>query len=183
MDQCLGINWYGSSDKTVQDAARLLAEILAASGKYVQAYFPVDLPVCRFPAIASNRVSDTPIKSHSPSTPARVAVVLDARVLKYADSREDIRKQPLLVINTALDPALIKEKLNLAVNQVLCLDIGDCTPPYIPFFILLVDRLGIFPPEVFKKRLEVFLSTQVKAEPLAEQLKSIDRVLQEVREA
>lgn len=179
----LGIKWYGSTNKGVQEAAHALAEVLALAGKHVQAFSQSDPPLCPFPTVASNRVSDTPIKNHSELIIAQVAVVLDARLLKIADIREEIGRQKLLIIDTPLDPALIKEKLNLSGNRVLCLDVGDCTLPYIPLFMLLVDRFGIVPMEVFKKSLETFLSTRVKAEPLAERLKNIGQALREVREA
>ena len=93
------IRWHGRGGQGVVTVAQLLAEAAVREGKYAIAipYFGAERRGA--PVVASNRISDKPIRSRSSVKEPDVVVVLDPNLPFMVDVTEGLREGGLLVIN------------------------------------------------------------------------------------
>jgi pyruvate ferredoxin oxidoreductase gamma subunit len=65
------------------------------------------------PVAAFNRLSDKPIRSHAGMKTPRVVVVLDASLIESAKVTEGLGDGGILLVNSNVDPAELRKRLNL----------------------------------------------------------------------
>lgn len=182
MGKNVTIKWYGRAEQGVMSAASTLAEIMAASGKYVQAFPEFNIKKCGAPLAAYNRVSASPIKLHSPVENADIEVILDQGVLGNIDLKTASKQDTVYILNTSLSPEAVKEKYNLERNRILTLDTATVSP-HIGLMTLVVNCAGLLPIETFKERLKGIFNHGRNGEKAAADAEIIDRALREVRQA
>lgn len=183
MGKNVTIKWHGKADRGLMDAASTLAVVLAAEGKYVQAFPGFGFKTCGAPATAFNRVSQSPIKLHSFVEKPDVEVVADPGLLKYIDfipGSTENGENTSYIINTSLTPEFIKEKFNLMGNKIFTLDIPSVSP-HIALMTVVINHLELLPIENFKERLKKTLSDKLDNESVMESILIIDRALNEVQ--
>ncbi|MCP4221253.1 MAG: hypothetical protein GY765_41890 [bacterium] len=186
MGKYLEIKWQGQAGQGMCTASAILAEILAAEGKYVQA-FPQFTPQKRSPVVlAFNRFSDSPIKIHSAVVRAGIVMILDCRQLLNPSVKKNAAENAAYFINTSYNPEFIKEKLNLQDNKVHTLDADtiareeSAVPiPNIALMTALVAATNMIPIENYNKRLKESLSRRLSTEQTTANLAVIQRSLKE----
>ncbi len=184
------IKWQGRPGQGVVTAARVLAEVLALEGKYVQA-FPEFIAQKRRPSIlAFNRLSETPIKTHAGVHNADMVVLMDARLLLHTDVKENAGEDAAYLVNTPYTPDFIKEKLHLSENsKIYTLDadiivkeeIGQPIPN-IPLMTIVTDVMDLMPMENFQDRLKQVLTLTFDPDVTAANLRTLERALNEVKQ-
>jgi pyruvate ferredoxin oxidoreductase gamma subunit len=177
----LEIKWHGRIGQGVMTAASILAEVLAMEGKYVQA-FPEFNHEENPPFVqAYNRLSDSPIRLHSPLVNSDIATFMDPSVILNANLDVNVNVSPAtdaidkvnantrenvcFIVNTSLHPQLIHEKLDAADSIVYTVDADVITReemgesfPNISLLAVLFHCIDWLPIEQFKQRLLESLS-------------------------
>ncbi|MEW6045384.1 MAG: 2-oxoacid:acceptor oxidoreductase family protein [Bacillota bacterium] len=120
----LEIRWHGRGGQGAKTAAFLLGEALATTGKYVQAFPEYGPERTGAPVVAYDRVSDQPIRLHSPVTRPRYVVVLDLTLAAAVDLAAGVPDDGLILVNTgrAADEVRRQLKLNGRPIRVLTVD-------------------------------------------------------------
>ena len=183
MGKNITIKWHGKTDRGLMDAASTLAVILAAAGKYVQAFPGFGVNTCGAPAAVFNRVSQSPIKLHSFIEKPDVEIVTEPGMLKYIDFAPDSvgnGEKSTYVICTSLAPEFIKEKFNLTANGIFTLSTPSFSP-HIALMTIVINHLELLPIGDFKERLKETLSGKLDNESVMESIRLIDRALDEVQ--
>lgn len=190
MSKYIEIKWQGSAGQGVVTAAAVLAEVLAGEGKYVQA-FPEFIAQKQRPSIlAFNRLSDTPIKTHSGVNRAGALVLMDVRQLLNANVKKNLKENADFIINTTCTPEFIKEKLNLSEeNKIYTLDANTIAHeeigrpiPNIPLMAVVLNSMDLISMDRFRHRLNELLSLKLSPELAAANIVTVERALNEVKE-
>lgn len=204
----LEIKWQGRVGQGVMAAASILAEVLAMEGKYVQA-FPgfnqeENAPFVR----AYNRLSDSPIRLHSPLINIDIEAIMDPSVILNANLGANVNGNPAAgaieeanadtgenvcyIVNTSLHPQLIHEKLDAAGSIVYTVnadvisseEIGEPFPN-ISLLTVLFHCIDWIPIEHVKQRLQESLANRWRTNHnfnfASASSKIIERSLREVR--
>ena len=204
----LEIKWHGRVGQGVMTAASILAEVLAMEGKYVQA-FPGFNHEENAPFVqAYNRLSDSPIRLHSPLINTDIAAIMDPSVILNANLGANVNgdaaegaieevnantgKNGCYIVNTSLHPQLIHEKLDAAGSIVYTVDADVITReeigepfPNISLLTVLFQCIDWLPIEHFKQRLRESLANRWRTNHnfnfASASSKIIERSLQEVQ--
>lgn len=172
----LTIKWHGKAGQDAFTAAAALARVLAAGGKYVQAFPEFGMNKCGAPEKAFNRVSASPIRLHSLVSEADIEAVLNPLVLQYLDIKAGAKADAVYLFNTALSAETLKEKLNLEKNRIITFDAG-ATPAYIPLTAIIVRLMDLMPAADFKEKLLEYLPVKTDNGTKAEYIKTLDLAL------
>ena len=163
----LEIRWHGRGGQGAKTAAFLLGEALATTGKYVQAFPEYGPERTGAPVVAYNRVSDEPIRLHSPVTRPRYGVVLDLTLAAAVDLAAGVPDDGLVLVNTGKAPEEVRARLELDGRpiRVLTVDAARISMatlkrniPNTPMLGALVAATGLLPKqallEVMRDNLE-----------------------------
>ena len=109
----------GQGSKTM---AQFLAEAAATQGKYVQA-FPFYGPARGGAAMdAFARISDRPVRVHTPIIDPDILVVIDETLLASQNMLGDMDKDQILVINTKKSATEIAKEYSCPAAKIYTLD-------------------------------------------------------------
>ncbi len=113
MAQLTEIRWHGRGGQGVVTAGELLAEAALDSGQYFQAFPDYGPERMGAPIRAFTRLSPEPITIHSQVEEPDVVLVLDPTLLGAVPVTDGLKKDGVLLVNTAMSPAEVREKLGL----------------------------------------------------------------------
>ncbi|MBI2865380.1 MAG: 2-oxoacid:acceptor oxidoreductase family protein [Chloroflexi bacterium] len=116
------IRWHGRAGQGVVTAGELLAHTALDEGKYFQAFPDYGPERSGAPIRAFTRISDEPIPVHCQITEPDVVLVLDPTLIGIVDFTEGIKDDGVLVVNTALSPAELREKIGFRQGHVFTID-------------------------------------------------------------
>lgn len=184
----LEIRWHGRAGQGVVTAAETLAEILAREGKFVQAFPNFGAEKRGAPISAYNRISSKPITIHQEITNPKIVVVTDPTLLGLINFAEGTPDDGIIITNSTLDPAYIKEKLKLHPRKVYSIDAYKIANeeigrpiPNIPMLAALFKVTGMMEMEKFKERVRASLEKKLKKEVVEANLRTIERAYKEVK--
>ena len=118
MEQPIEIRWHGRAGQGVVTAGELLAETAMKDGQYFQAFPDYGPERMGAPVKSYTRISKEPIEMHNQILEPDVVVVVNPNLIGIVDLIEGLDDQGVVVINTPLTPAEIREKLNLTDRPV-----------------------------------------------------------------
>lgn len=118
MGKLLEIRWHGRAGQGVVTAGELLAEAAMQEGKYFQAFPDYGPERMGAPVKSYTRISDQPIEIHSQIQHPDVVVVVNPNLIGVVNLTEGLADGGVVVINTPLSPAEIREKLGLIGRPV-----------------------------------------------------------------
>ena len=98
------IRWHGRGGQGAKTAAGLVAEVAMEEGKFSQGFPEYGPERMGAPIRGFTRISDKPIRVHSPITNPGVVVVLDDTLLSTVDVSEGMSKGGVLIVNTRKSP-------------------------------------------------------------------------------
>ena len=108
------IRWHGRGGQGAKTAAGLVAEVAMEEGKFSQGFPEYGPERMGAPIRGFTRISETPIRVHSPITNPGVVVVLDDTLLATVDVSDGMSKGGVLIVNTKKSPdeiaALVSSK-------------------------------------------------------------------------
>jgi len=120
MSQMTEIRWHGRAGQGVVTAGELLAESAMEEGKYFQAFPEYGSERMGAPIKAYTRISDEPIELHCPILQPDIVIVVNDNLVGVVDLTEGLKPNGVLIINTTLTPARIRERLDYRAGQVWC---------------------------------------------------------------
>ena len=100
MKDLIEIRWHGRGGQGAKTASLLLADAAFNTGKYIQGFPEYGPERTGAPLTAYNRISTTPIRSHSNVYYPDYVVVVDDTLLEAVPVAQGIRDGGAIVINT-----------------------------------------------------------------------------------
>jgi pyruvate ferredoxin oxidoreductase gamma subunit len=186
--QPLEIRWHGRGGQGAKTAALLFGEAALDTGLYIQAFPEYGPERMGAPVAAFNRLSDKPIRSHAGMKTPRVVVVLDASLIEPAKVTDGIEDGGILLVNSNVDPAELRKRLNLPPGIKLYVVDASKTVgknvPNTPMLGALVKATGVLEFEPMMKAIKQKLGEKFRGgkEKFVEpNLVSVRRAYEEVR--
>ncbi len=118
MEKLKEVRWHGRGGQGAWTASEILAKAAILEGKYIQSFPEFGPERMGAPVNSYTRVSDEPIKLHCSVYNPDIAVVLDSTLLKTVPVTQGLREDGVLVVNTEVAPAEIRERLDLKTGKV-----------------------------------------------------------------
>lgn len=118
MDKLIEIRWHGRAGQGVVTAGELLAETAMKEGKYFQAFPDYGPERMGAPVKSYTRISVQPIEVHNQILEPDVIVVVNPNLIGVVDLVEGLGDQGIVIFNTPLPPAEIREQLKLTGRPV-----------------------------------------------------------------
>lgn len=122
MAELTEIRWHGRGGQGVVTAGELLAEAALDRGLYFQAFPDYGPERMGAPIRAFTRLSPDPITIHSQVEEPDVVLVLDPTLLGPVPVTEGLKDDGILLVNTGMDPAGVREILGLKKGKVFTVD-------------------------------------------------------------
>ena len=122
MSDCIEIRWHGRGGQGAVTASELLAETALEEDKHFQAFPEYGPERMGAPVRAYTRISTGPIRQHCPITDPDVVVVLDPTLIGVVDVTDGLKEHGILVVNTHLSPADMRERLHMDGRRVFTVD-------------------------------------------------------------
>jgi 2-oxoacid:acceptor oxidoreductase gamma subunit (pyruvate/2-ketoisovalerate family) len=111
--------WHGRGGQGAWTASELLARTALDEGKYIQSFPEFGPERMGAPVTAFTRISSEPIRLHCAIYEPDVVVVLDNTLLKSVPVTAGLnRDDNVLIINSAEEPGVLKEKLKVTHGKV-----------------------------------------------------------------
>ena len=111
--------WHGRGGQGAWTASELLARTALDEGKYIQSFPEFGPERMGAPVTAFTRISTEPIRLHCAIYDPDVVIVLDNTLLKSVPVTNGLnRDDTALIINSAEEPAVIKENLKVTKGKV-----------------------------------------------------------------
>lgn len=190
MDKYVEVRWHGRGGQGAKTGSQLLAEVVAAAGKYIQSFPEYGPERTGAPMLAFNRFSDTPIRIHSSVDYPDMVVVLDGSLMEATDVTKGLKEGGTLLINSNLEPAELRKNLgpahcNLAVvdaSRIAKETVGK-NVPNTAMVGAIVRLTGTLEHERFVQLMRELLREKFahKPEVVDGNCKAVERAFQEVK--
>jgi pyruvate ferredoxin oxidoreductase gamma subunit len=144
MAQLTEIRWHGRGGQGVVTAGELLAEAALDSGQYFQAFPDYGPERMGAPIRAFTRLSPDPITIHSQVEEPDVVLVLDPTLLGAVPVTEGLKENGVLLVNTAMTPVEVREKLGFEKGKVFTVDASHIAIEEMGREITNTPMLGVF---------------------------------------
>lgn len=189
MEDLFEVRWHGRGGQGAKTVALLFGEVVAASGKYIQAFPEYGPERMGAPIQSFNRISSKPITLHCGVEEPDVVIVLDSSLMETVDVIGGLSDEGTLIVNSREAPSLIKESLGFK-GKVFTLDaskisqetIGREMPntPMMGALIKVTKFLDL--KEVLEKiRTKLQEKFRHKPEVVEGNMRAIERAYQEVK--
>ena len=116
------IRWHGRGGQGAKTASLLLADVAFNTGKYIQGFPEYGPERMGAPLTAYNRIDDEPIRIHSNIYEPNYVVVVDDTLVGPVDVAKGIVPNGAIIINSSLEPSVIKEKLKDVNVKIYVID-------------------------------------------------------------
>jgi 2-oxoacid:acceptor oxidoreductase gamma subunit (pyruvate/2-ketoisovalerate family) len=111
--------WHGRGGQGAWTASELLARTALDEGKYIQSFPEFGPERMGAPVTAFTRISSEPIRLHCAIYDPDVVIVLDNTLLKSVPVSAGLNSdEDALIINSAEEPAVLKENLRVTKGKV-----------------------------------------------------------------
>ena len=119
MKAMMEFRWHGRGGQGAWTASELLARTALDEGKFIQSFPEFGPERMGAPVTAFTRISSEPIRLHCAIYEPDVVVVLDNTLLKSVPVTAGLnRDEDILIINSAEEPSVLKERLKVAKARV-----------------------------------------------------------------
>lgn len=184
----LEIRWHARAGQGVITAAKMLAEALLESGKYIQAFPEYGPERSGAPMKAFNRISDKPILIHSGVLFPDVVAIVDPTLIGLKDLVEGIKENTVFIINSPDDPDKIRKRMKVNSNALYTVDATkiaiECFGKNIPNTPLLgavVKVTGLVPLSDISEQLRKTLGKKFNEKTVESNIKALIRGAEEVK--
>lgn len=188
MAEVLEIRWHARAGQGAVTAAKSLAETALEEGKYVQAAPEYGPERAGAPLRAFNRISDQPLRMHSPVVSPQVVVVLDPTLIGIVDVAEGTPDDAILVINSPERPEEIRRKMKLRGRKIytvdatrIALDTLGRPIPNTPMMAALIRVTGLLRLENVLHQIEKTLGKKFVAKVVEGNLEAVRKAYEEVK--
>ena len=188
MDELIEIRWHGRGGQGAVTASKLLAEAAMGAGRYFQAFPDYGPERMGAPIRAFTRLSSRPITIHSQIAEPDVVVVLDPTLLATVPVTEGIKEDGVLLVNSALRPAEVREATGLQCGRVYTVDASHIAIVEIgreitntPMLGAFARVTGLFDIEVLAEELRAWFSGKIGADLVNANVRAFRRAASEVQ--
>jgi pyruvate ferredoxin oxidoreductase gamma subunit len=122
MKKLTEIRWHGRGGQGAKTASLLLADVAFSTGLYIQGFPEYGPERMGAPLTAYNRIDDEPIRIHSNIYEPNYVVVVDDTLVGPVDVAKGIDPNGAILINSSLEPSVIKEKLKDVNVKIYTID-------------------------------------------------------------
>jgi len=122
VDKMVEIRWHARGGQGAKTAATLVAAVALEEGKFSQGFPDYGPEREGAPIRGYTRISDGAIYVHSAIYTPDIVVVLDSSLLDSVDVTEGLKDGGVVLVNSPLEPAEIREKLKLDNAKVYTVD-------------------------------------------------------------
>jgi pyruvate ferredoxin oxidoreductase gamma subunit len=190
MSQLTEIRWHGRGGQGVVTAGELLAETALDMGQYFQAFPDYGPERMGAPVRAFTRISSDPIDLHCQIEAPDIVLVLDPTLLGTVDVTEGLKQDGLLLVNTTMNPAEIREMLGMkTTGRVLTLDASRIAMEEIgreitntPMLGALVKATGMFKLNDLIEQTRHRFTGRLRPELVEANVRAVQRAADEVQE-
>ena len=186
----LEIRWHGRGGQGAKTAAQFLAEAGLELGKFIQAFPEYGPERAGAPIRAYTRISDRKINVHSSVTNPDIVVVIDPTLLETIDVTEGLASNGLLVVNTGLEPAAIREKTKYKTGKIavcdatkISLDELGIPMPNTPMLGALLKADPIVPVKALETEVRKKFLKKIGEKKTEANIKALNRAFQETKVA
>ena len=116
------VRWHGRGGQGAKTAALLLAEAAIDVGKYAQAFPEYGPERTGAPMRAYTRISDTPIRLHSPVESPDIVLVFDETLIEAVDVTEGLPEGGTILVNTPMSKEEIASRLGKDGYKLFVID-------------------------------------------------------------
>jgi len=188
MSKIIEIRWHGRGGQGAVTAAKLFAETSLAIGKYIQAFPEYGPERMGAPVKAFDRISDTPIKTHSQVYNPDVVVIIDPTLIGTENVTEGLSPGGSLIANTPKDPQVLKKELGLTSQKVYTVDATKISLetlgkflPNTPMLGALIKATGLVDIEKACHEVKQMFAGKLKEELIEGNIKAIKRAYEEIK--
>lgn len=190
MKDFVEIRWHGRGGQGTVTAAKALAEAAIVGDKNIQAFPDYGPERMGAPVRVYNRISTKPITIHCPVRNPGIVIVLDPTLLGAVDVLEGAHDDAVVLVNTTLDPNLLKAKMKAGNRRVYSVDASkislDCIGrviPNTPLMGALVKVTDIVSLDTLLKHITLTFGKKFSKEILDGNINAIKRAYDEVKGA
>ena len=190
MGNLIEIRWHGRGGQGAKSAALILADAAFNTGKYIQGFPEYGPERMGAPITAYNRISDTPIRTHSNIYEPDYVVVLDDTLLECVDVTSGLKENGAIIINTTKLIEEIKPLLKGYSGKVCTIDAKTISTealgeyrPNTPMLGAVVKVSNIMDEDTLFANMEKSFAHKFakKPEKIPGNLEALRRSLQEVK--
>lgn len=190
MDELLEIRWHGRGGQGAKTAAVLLAEVLSASGKFIQGFPEYGPERMGAPVVAFNRISDAPISLHCHVTEPQVVAILDPTLLGKVPVTDGLPQDGVIIVNTPVSPSKARALLGIDGARVYSIDATQIAIdtlgrniPNTPMIAAVVQVTGLMPVDLFIDSMRTQLEDKFKGKKsiVEGNIQAMKRAASEVR--
>lgn len=182
------IRWHGRGGQGAKTAAQLVAQVALAEGKHSQGFPEYGPERMGAPVRGFTRISDDPIRVHCPIEQPDVVVVLDETLIGTPAVTEAAGRKTIFVINTALGPAEMSQKLGVEGSAVYSVDATKISidelgrpMPNTPMVGALIRATECISIDVVKKDVEAKFRKKFGPDVAQGNVRAIERAYEEVQ--
>lgn len=183
------IRWHGRGGQGVVTAGKLLAETALGTGLYFQAFPDYGPERMGAPIRAFTRLSPKPITIHSQIEQPDVVLVLDPTLLGTVPVTEGLKEDGVLVVNTAMSPADVREITGFHSGKAFTVDAShiaieemgrDITNT--PMLGAFARATGIFDMEELVGQLRAWFAAKISAQAVEANVRAMRRAAEELQQ-
>jgi len=182
--------FHGRGGQGVVTAGKLLAETALGTGQYFQAFPDYGPERMGAPIKAYTRLSPEPIHVHSQIEEPNVVLVLDPTLLGTVPVTEGLKEDGVLLVNTPLSPAEIREMLGFKTGKVFTVDASHIAIEEIgreitntPMIGALAKATGLFDiNDLIEQTRKRFTKLMMKEDIIEANVRAMRRAAEEVQE-
>jgi pyruvate ferredoxin oxidoreductase gamma subunit len=189
MAQLTEIRWHGRGGQGVVTAGKLLAETALGTGQYFQAFPDYGPERMGAPIRAFTRLSSSPILIHSQIEQPNVVLVLDPTLLGTVPVTEGLAEDGILVVNTSMSPAEIREATGFHTGKVFTVDASHIAIEEMgreitntPMLGAFAQATGIFEIGDLVEQLRAWFGKKLAAEAVEANVRAMRRAAGEVQQ-
>ena len=188
MEELIEIRWHGRGGQGVVTAGKLLAETALGTGRYFQAFPDYGPERMGAPIRAFTRLSARPITIHSQIEQPDVVLVLDSTLLGTVAVAEGLKEEGVLVVNTSMSPAQVREATGFHTGQAFTVDASHIAIEEIgrditntPMLGAFARATGIFDIEELAGQLRAWFATRISAQAVEANVRAMRRAAEELQ--
>ncbi len=189
MEKPLEIRWHGRGGQGVVTAGKLLAEAALGTGQYFQAFPDYGPERMGAPIRAYTRLSPVPITIHSQVEEPDVVLVLDPTLLGTVPVTEGLKEDGVLLVNTAMSPAEVRQITGFATGRVCTVDASHIAIEEMgreitntPMLGALARATGLFDVETLAEQIRAWFGKKVSPSVVEANIRALRRAAEELTE-
>lgn len=187
-DEMTEIRWHGRGGQGAKTAAQLVAQVAMVEGRHGQGFPEYGPERMGAPIRGFTRISDGAIRLHCPIERPDVVVVLDDTLVDMPAVSEAVDENTTFVVNTALGPEQMREKLGVEGAKVYCVDATRLSidelgrpMPNTPMIGALIRATGCISMDAVKGNIEKKFLKKFGRQVAEGNIRAVQRAYEEVR--